>query len=230
MAKAAERTVQLNWAQIVVGAAGFLALLYSLHLNRRATNFAGKAAEVSEKSVAAAIRAADAAERTLQTNRAWLCLLAVPSGTITDSHVNHVLIKMGRVFSFDFKNVGLTPALRTRAIVHHSVVSHEAEVPIFRDENPDHQQIELFTTNVAPSQTISSSSIYLNDEDTARWLSHSAVVFLYCRITYFDMHHKDVERETAICVRATYNGPMVRDGRPADNIVYQPIGVQQAMT
>lgn len=51
MAAAAERTVTLGWWQVGLSAAGFLALLYTLRLSRRATNAAVAANAITERNI-----------------------------------------------------------------------------------------------------------------------------------------------------------------------------------
>jgi len=51
MAKSAEETVQLNWIQIGLGIGGFVALIFTLHLNRRATNAAVAATAAVERNM-----------------------------------------------------------------------------------------------------------------------------------------------------------------------------------
>ena len=63
MAKAAERTVDLNWLQVIVGTAGFVGLLWNLYYVRQSTKAAINAATAAQGSVAIT---ADTAKRQLR--------------------------------------------------------------------------------------------------------------------------------------------------------------------
>jgi hypothetical protein len=103
MAKAAENTVSLNWVQIFVGTAGFLALLYSLRLNRDATKAASKAADAADRAIAVA---SDAAERQL---RAYL--------GVTPIRVDAIGLSTGGCRALVWvRNAGVTPAFNVRSI------------------------------------------------------------------------------------------------------------------
>lgn len=206
MAKAAEHTVQLNLAQIVVGIAGFLALLYSLRLNRQATTFAGNAAESSRQSVAAAIRAAEAAEKSaksaeagLHAGRAWLTL-----GQNAFSQNHHEVT--GELFAYQFvmrwENTGQTPAVNCSGCL-------EYELCLPTTDSASYTYTGGRTMHSCANAGPNGASMITRQipiEMFHRVKNKTGKLFIYTRIEYNDIFTPDMRRHSEQCMEIGISG------------------------
>lgn len=125
-ADAARDAADWNWWQMVLGALGFGGLLYSLNLNRRATNAAVAANADTERALKSADRTADAAQRQAQASeealamqrefsekelRAYVTVKFVKALTLSTGSSKEASVQV------EYHNIGNTPALHVRVIL-----------------------------------------------------------------------------------------------------------------
>lgn len=114
MAKAAETTVALNWAQVVVSVLGFGGLLWSLYYVRKSTVAAGTAADAAQKSVE---EAGVTAKRQL---RAYM--------TIAEPRLEGLKSAGGKLVArIALTNSGQTPAYEVKGNTRLDLVPHNFE-------------------------------------------------------------------------------------------------------
>jgi hypothetical protein len=205
-AAAAEGQVIAAWAGALLSFAGTILLIFTLR--------------ETQKSTGAARDAADYAKETLHADRAWLCHYGFSYGAFS-GHLDDEVVQNGFVFSASFQNFGTTPALGVACYRDIKIVDRAVEdMPDF-DEPDSMQQSGV----VAPTTSVAAQPGFLNDEETARFRNRETKIFLYCRVTYYDIYKKDTLRQTELCVSMVHNGgSMVSEGQLREAVTISPAG------
>lgn len=212
MANSTEEIVLWTRLQFLLAFGGTCALIYSLHLNRTATN--------------AAVKAADAAREALGAERAWLTFRRFEAGTVEGSEIVGVKINKGFLLQLEWTNCGRSPSIRTNIFVTKKVIGRAETIPVFEaSEVPADQGYGI----CGPSMTVWSPTIFLNDEETANFKSKAVRVIVYSKVTYRDTMSPEVVRSTELCAEILYEGEKaVGDSKPVPNIGFYIIGPQNS--
>jgi len=212
MAHAAEQALTLNWLQVGLGVGGFFALLISIHLTRKSTN--------------AAIKAANAAEAQVRTNRAWLCNDGYNSGRWMNGSVSGQLIRNGFVFHIKWKNVGGTPALAINVNCVHQLAPLGSEAPPFPkmvdEDSPSHGM-------VGPGGTFSTHNLIIDDRESELFRTGRHVLFVYSSVSYNDIYSQE-QRLSEVCMAVECWGVTETDKGPEYVLSVHAAGPQNTGT
>ncbi|RWQ65052.1 hypothetical protein [Mesorhizobium sp.] len=200
MASSTEQIVRLSIWQLGLAAFGtFVAaigtggLLYSLILNRRATD--------------AAIRAAAAARDAVSTERAWMSHASTtPMPQTIDRHNPGNRTHIG--FHVEFKNLGRSPArvlsFESNFYLGDTLLDVSRDIFSFPENTPP--QLDGVAL-IGPSQSIFSNRIQVPVGEFPAIFQEEKILLLYATLTYRDLF-SEVEHKTTMCLVAAFKRPL----------------------
>lgn len=213
MAESAKMVVWLTVLQIFLAFLGTIALIYSLILNRRATN--------------AAIEASKSAREALGADRAWLLFDNFDLANISNSHVYGKDIRSGLGLTPRWKNVGRSPATGVVSNTEFKVILRDEPqlvVPDFELALPMHQNMGAAT--IGPGGVCQSQMQALDDVDTAKFKNQEIKILIHCRVWYYDVYHPETRRESVATIFCVFWGVRYNGGIEEPNIGFSPMGAQ----
>lgn len=190
-------------------------------------NAAASQAEIAKDSVTAAVRAADAAEESLHTNRAWVFYNTTESTPLRQGTVGGQPFSIGLQIAVVWQNVGLTPARDVKFIGSYRVVPFGSEPQHF-DRSEANLGGPEQSTIMGAGQSIKTFPYNWVDKDFHDFFSRRTEIWFYGFLTYRDIYSsKSLTRETEVCMRITCPGEAgLADGRRVPIIEPMPIGPQ----
>jgi hypothetical protein len=224
MAKATEEIVVWTRLQFLLAFFGTGALIYSLHLNRKATN--------------AAVAASEAARDAIGVERAWVTHLFPHYGNVADSRVIiptpegqvEKYIKSGLIFRIAWQNSGRSPALGVIYYGVHRIIGVDDAIPAFEAHFNELGNAGAVLPTGLPTAHYSA---VLDDHEAAKFRAQQVGVVLYAKAAYFDVFSgksRDMTkvRYSEICWRAVHHGGTIRDGdgREVEAISFDFVGEQ----
>lgn len=232
--KAADAAQSSSLAAWLFGALGSLIGGLTLAAAWSAAKWAKRAAQETERSAQAAeaalvesAKSAVAAQETLKSDRAWICHSSIQSGDVTNSTFIDMTIKKGFHFVFNWKNFGRSPATDVRITIGHVVIPQSAEIPTF---NVDFRE-EPATSVIGPERMFNSPMIFLDDDETAKFIDGPFKAIIYCKVEYRDIFTRDVIRVSECCMTAVHQGgTFEQDGKTTKAIMFYSQGLQNTVT
>ena len=208
-AKAAEHSYQIGIAQTILAFFGTLALIYSLYLNRRATD--------------AAVVASKAAMDALNSERAWMLPDGYACEPWTDIKIDGVQYSHALGFSMIWKNSGRSPAVHLSAYFDSKIIDLDDDIPAFFA--PPYSGVK--PGFVAPGGSTRTISHVIAGDELARLERGEVKLVVYSCTEYGTVASPDIPCRTEACFAIHINGE-VNDasGRKAPNINMQPVGIQ----
>ena len=189
-AQAAEEQVFPSWLGTILGALGTALLIWTLFETRKSTRTARDAA--------------NSAEKTLHSTRAWLMHesvdagrnknggLLMPDGSITP-------VKDGLIFFLKWRNWGATPAIEMMQFFDCRLIDADAPIPLFVPDWPKN------STNIPPGSPFGFHPITLNDADSADVRAGRKVPIVYGAVRYKDIFESHF-RISETCLQAVHRG------------------------
>jgi hypothetical protein len=180
MARSTEEIVLWTRLQFLLALAGTGALLYTLRLNRKATN--------------AAVAAAEAA---YGVERAWMSFHMHILKTIDNQWTDDGLVNLGKHFelSLVWRNEGRSPALNCNSRMVWQIVDAADFVPKFHRDTSEEGAI------IGPGRDFSSPPVYFTPEQLAAIVRCEQFLFIYGAVTYNDFFSRE-RRHSEVCFRA----------------------------
>lgn len=204
-ADATDMTLYLNVAQIGVGFFGILGLAFTVYYARKAW--------------VAANDAADAARKTLYSERAWLLpdLRALRETRIDGGSWNNKPFT-GVMFEIGITNFGKTPAFDIEFWSFQEVFFDDEQEPGrtgFHGRRTHHGM-------VAPDNTPCYTGVNISDELTAELVNKTARLFLNVKVQYRDMF-SETPRETIATYEVYVTGVVHKGTQPVVSFITQPV-------
>lgn len=198
--------VGLTILQTILALLGTLALLYSLHLNRKATR--------------AAVSAADAAREALGAERAWMSHFKCHNCFLDNFEGVFGAQSFGVIVAW--KNTGRTPATNVSVSVDHALVPVTTLAPVFGniENNQDNSAV------VGPEIDVNTNIIMLTINEYDLVKQGALDFYIYCRIDYRDTFRPDVPRHSEMCYKVAFNGQVMQDGVVLPRVSYRATGLQ----
>jgi hypothetical protein len=211
MAQAAEDTLQVSRIQLYANIVGLFVVVATLI----ATAYTGYAARI----------AAQAAVDAVGAERAWLSHLShsISSAEATLNGVNH---KDALLFSLTIKNLGRSPALRTKVFRQAQIVGADDPMPEFKPE------IDLDTGSVCGPNIIYTTQPYgIGGKDLQDFISGHKELAFYVHVSYETTEAQGVRRVTETCGKFICTGSAEREGGGFSPIIrFSPVGPQNTAT
>lgn len=189
MAESTEKMLYVSLIQIVLSVIGTIIVLYSLHLNRCATN-----AAITTSKIAADQFAAD---------RPWISLLLYSAGPFINSIYDEKMINNGIIFRFTWINSGRSPALNIKAHTYIIALNREdypLDAPIDYEMIFEHSRISRKINSdenvsaLGPNMEFSSGVVILDDRDASLFREHKSRVFVYACVQYKDIYSTEMRK------------------------------------
>lgn len=214
MNESTKRIVALTLLQTVLAFFGTIALIYSLHLNRKATH--------------AATTAALAAEKAIHSDRAWMTVSSFNAG-FAAGNINGAPIEKGIVMWIEWINTGRSPALRPNVFFNRRFVGQNESTPVF-DAGSLSGESDASGATIGPGQTGSSGQLALNDDEAARFMARETRLFVYSTVTYFDIFNNSQAHFTEVCGEVEYQGMQIVGDDMIPRVGILPRGPQNSAT
>ncbi|MBW8321565.1 MAG: hypothetical protein K0M49_15950 [Arenimonas sp.] len=185
MAASTEQLVNISWWQLSLSVAGTLVaavgtggLVYSLILNKKATD--------------AAIAAVDAARDALGAERAWVMMVGQTAysspNAFTDTGLNE---QIG--IALRWRNDGRSPALNMKAHMQLSVTASSDTLP---DLSPHDAKDGEQGSVLGPGSEVATGPVYIPRPLFDQLSRHEKALYVYGRVAYIDTFRQDVQRVT----------------------------------
>ncbi|MEQ8481847.1 MAG: hypothetical protein RIC18_14410 [Hoeflea sp.] len=213
MANSTEQIVLWTKLQFVLAAAGTLALLYTIHLNRRATK--------------AAVEASDAARDALGAERAWIANNTITRAFLTNAVIDDVLEPEAFGFLLEWKNFGRSPAILREIISHHRITAPDEPVPEFIMPETS---FTPRTSLIAPGVGFQSGIQAIRYSEYTQLQERKQRLYIYGRVRYSDTFNPELVRETQFCAELQFNGVEEGDGEERPRTFLNPVGPQNTAT
>lgn len=201
MAQYTEELVFWTRFQVLLAAVGTVALVYSLHLNRRATTAATDASFIAREALGA--------------ERAWMTMVGPSFGVSLNSNVSGVTHDRVLVLRVRWKNDGRTPAIKTRASMNYEITDSHDE-PAIR---------ERFLSNdgalVGPGNVVTTPPQVVDWETVMKVSNHEKFMFIYSRVQYEDTFYPGKTRMS----EGVYHVEILRRvGEEHPDVILSPVG------
>lgn len=218
-AKAADRSYKVGIAQTILAFFGTGALIYSLHLNRRAT-------KAAETGVLAARRAIEQEQANAQRQmRAYITYSSlVVTSRPYSSDANSLIA--GYDFSFQLKNSGITPAHQVLTAIGVGIapkggLNSRATIPACQFiENDSHGYF-------GPGEESGVDAVFIKAEDFIQADAGGQVITIAVQVKYFDAFECHRTYKACLGITFTVDPAMLRqkpitEGRLFSSIVIGP--------
>jgi hypothetical protein len=169
----------------------------------------------------AATAAADAANATLHSGRAWL----IPSGDVEidllgpDYRFRDELMEGGVRVALMLRNFGQTPAMDVTSAADQVLIDTAGEASLAylhysMPESPD--------SIAPPGARAGGIAVFLSADDFKEVRAHRRTPFVYARIRYRDIFQPDQVRETQLCFSLEWQGQKVTQRGAVDQWGFHP--------
>jgi hypothetical protein len=202
-------TARWTFAQFIVGVLSFLGLAATVY-------FAFRAYRESKRS-------ADAAQQTLWADRAWMAFELLQVDDLTNSVIDGKPVEKAMRFAVLWKNCGRSPAIGDTVFIDYKIVPHDSPVPTFKPRTAtEHEKAGHV---VGPGKAINAPHFALEQAKIQRIEDEVDDLYVYSRVSYFDVFQPQTLRWTELCVQVEFNGRSIeKDGstRPIVGLRFRP--------
>lgn len=210
MAESTEEIVFWTMLQFALAFLGTCALIYSLFLNRRATN--------------AAVAAANAARDAIGVERAWLMWQNFVIGDVKDSEVDGLFVKDSTYFLAVWINSGRSPAVDVRCSIQFRVVETDADTPTFEPIYTDDGKDKLGI--MGPAKMLTSAKRALSQFENMEFRARTKKLIIFSSVSYRDVYHPEEIRRTEVCYEVMPQGLVTENGKSVVDYSFSPVGPQ----
>jgi hypothetical protein len=204
---------------VIVGAGQLIMFFKQLRLIRDGMNDAKIAAE-------AARDAAIAAQETLKSNRAWMCMSQWTGASIGNAFIDGVHIGETYGFSIVWENSGRSPALDFNIYTEIKTIGRDDELPTFDVSRGLVQDIRAI---LGPGKQGASLIKPLPSDEYHSFKNRERHVVLYCLVNYRDIFDTTIIRRSEVCLKLSCVGDMPdATGRTMPYITGGPVGPQNS--
>lgn len=216
-------------AAVLLTAVGIILIWRTLIHTRRAADYTAEMLVQAKESTKAAVVAAEAAQDTVRSDRAWL----VPHGFITaglgGAFVDGEPVENGIGIVARWSNAGRSPALRSECEAYSKMLSASDPIPQFspRSRVPGEMQRQA---PVGPGGGVTSDMMAFSDAESDQIRAGAVRLVVWSRVEYSDIHQPETRHHTELCVLVDYNGEITENGVTRPNFRFAPIGPQNTAT
>lgn len=178
----------------------------------------------------AASVAADAADKTLQAERAWLTHQGVEYGLNSNGgERDGKTFKRGMPFQPHFVNTGRSPATDCMAFVAWELVPYKSsEIPYFEIPKQDDRHASGV---IGPSQRGSGMQQIIVDDEYDKFFTRQSKLIIHIRVDYRDVFERERDHIYEATLEGEYVGDKIDPDRgPYPIIKFLPIGPQNRST
>ncbi len=188
------------------------------------------AAEQSRQMEASSAATAEAAKRTLESDRAWLTWKYYTAANLINTTMSGKYHRHSFGFAAGWENTGRSPAQQVRTINMVKVIDLNSDIPFFEPTSED-----LITTDTARGvgDKISGILLAIGDTDTADVVAGRKKVIFFSRVTYVDVFNPEIERISETCFDIRHGGPNAtarEDDKPTSPFNARSVGSQNRVT
>lgn len=181
------------------------------------------------KSIDAAVRSAEAAEKAAHVERAWVYFKDTNFGEAPNTFVNGIPVGDRFVIYINWINGGRTPAVKVSTtsdfkIVQRPNAGEELNIPIFLPN------IDIADGITGQNMATSSRPIILTPTEYSQAkLADTELLIVYARIDYFDVFNPAERRTSEVTALASFS-IVEHEGKRRDAITLSFIGAQNRCT